>query len=74
MLKRLTKKPDLCRIDLTFEDALPDETVEIAFADSPTTGMRVVNAIATTRETALARSFRLLDLQPVALLKVLLPL
>jgi hypothetical protein len=46
-------KVDLWHVDLTFKDALPDETVEIALADFPMTGMRVVNAIATTREAAL---------------------
>jgi hypothetical protein len=53
-------KVDLWRVDLTFEDALPDETVEIAFADFPMTGMRIINAIATTREAALTISGSLL--------------
>ena len=56
----ISGRPDLCRVDLTFEDALPDGTVEIAFADLPMAGMRVVNAIATTRETALTISGELL--------------
>jgi hypothetical protein len=47
-------------VDLTFEDALPDETVEIAIADLPMTGIRVLNAIATTREAALTISGDLL--------------
>jgi hypothetical protein len=57
-VEQISGKPDLCRVDLTFEDAPPDETVEIAFADLPMTGMPVVNAIATTRETALTISGR----------------
>lgn len=51
---------DLWHVDLTFEDALPDETVEIAFADLPMTGKRVVNAISTIREAALTVSGDLL--------------
>ena len=53
-------KVDLWHVDLTFEEALPDETVEIALADFAMTGMRVVNAIATTREAALTISGSLL--------------
>jgi len=53
-------KPDLWHVDLTFEEALPDETVEVAFADLRMTGMRVVNAIVTTREAALTISGDLL--------------
>lgn len=49
-------KAHLWRVDLTFEDALPDETVEIAFADLPMTGTRVVSAISTSREAALTIS------------------
>ena len=47
---------DSWHVDLTFEDALPDETVEIAIADLPMTGIRVLSAIATTREAALTIS------------------
>lgn len=53
-------KVDRWRVDLTFEDAMPDETVEITFVDLPMTGMRVVGAIATTREAALTISGDLL--------------
>jgi hypothetical protein len=54
--EQIDGKVDLWHVDLTFEDALPDETVDIAFADFAMTGMRVVNAIATTREAALTIS------------------
>jgi hypothetical protein len=53
-------KVDRWRVDLTFEDAMPDETVEITFVDLPMTGMPVVGAIATTREAALTISGDLL--------------
>ena len=56
----IDEKVDLWHVDLTFKDVLPDETVEIALADFPMTGMRVVNAIATTREAALTISGDLL--------------
>jgi hypothetical protein len=68
--EQIDGKVDFWHVDLTFEDALPDETVDIALADLRMTGMRVINAIATTREAALTISGNL-SLKPGDAFRVL---